>query len=278
MQPMDIPQLGLGTYRLKKAAVKAPLRLALECGYTMLDTASVYDNEKEIGQTLQTNVFITTKLWRSHQSECPKTIEKHLKASISKLGHVDLWLLHWPGPGYHRFKKYQVPKDWTPTTRIATWNAMTTLLTQTHVRAIGVSNFSIRQLQHLATHTSIRPSVNQIEMHPFLIQKELRAYCAQQDIRIMAYCSLGSGDPKLLNHPVVVRVANEVNKSVSQVLLRWAVQHGVIVIPCSTVREHLVENRGVWGWELSEVQMEALDGLDCGKRYAWKGVDPDSVP
>lgn len=149
---------------------------------------------------------------------------------------------------------------------------MVSLMQEDKIRAIGVSNFSIRHLEHLKKHSKTKPAVNQIEIHPFLIQSELREYCAKEGIQVMAYCSLGSGDRELLEHPVVVSIAEEMGKTVAQVLLRWGIQHGVIVIPCSTSKAHIEANMRVMDFSLTVGQMGRLDALDKGKRFAWKGV------
>ncbi|KAI8913024.1 NADP-dependent oxidoreductase domain-containing protein [Powellomyces hirtus] len=282
---VEIPQVGFGTYRLKKATVVAPLSNALSAGYPMLDTASVYDNEREIAAVVQrhqekhaSRVFIVTKLWRSHQGS-PDVVKKHVAASVRRLGgRVDLFLMHWPGPGEHRFKKYKVPKGWSPATRNETWATMVDILKSGSVGAVGVSNFSTRHLTALQESSSVVPAVNQVEMHPFLIQRELRAYCARAGIVVMAYCSLGAGNQELLTHPVIVAIAEEVQRSVAQVLLRWAIQHNVVILPCSTNVEHILENAALWSFQLTDDHISQLDSLDKGKRFAWKGVDPDTIP
>jgi diketogulonate reductase-like aldo/keto reductase len=279
---VSIPQLGFGTYRLKKDLVKMPLTVALNSGYKMLDTASVYDNEACIGTVLSTidkKPFVTTKLWRSHQGG-EAIVEKHLNQSLKKLDipTIDLWLLHWPGPGEHMFKKYPVPANWTPQTRIQTLTAMVNLMKSTgKIRAVGVSNFSVRHLTELKK-SGIVPAVNQVELHPFLVQRDLLEYCTKEGIVVMAYCSLGAGDKKLLEHKVVVSLAEKYKKTNAQILLRWAVQKGMVIIPCSTQKSHIEENMDVFTWALSEVDTAVLDALDCGKRGAWKGKDPDTIP
>jgi len=293
---VSIPQLGFGTYRLKKEAVKTPLSIALNLGYKLIDTASVYDNEACIGATItaynktsdsNTNndltnnrLFVTTKLWRSHQGS-EKVVKKYLHQSLNKLEvpAIDLWLLHWPGPGEHMFKKYQVPAEWTPEMRIETLRSMVSLMGSTgRVRAVGVSNFSVRHLKELKESAGIVPAVNQVEVHPFLVQNELLEYCKKEGIVVMAYCSLGAGDKDLIENPLVVSLAKKYNKTNAQILLKWAVQKGMVVIPCSTQPQHIEENMDVVGWAMDSKDISALDALDCGKRGAWKGKDPDTVP
>ncbi|KAJ3088660.1 hypothetical protein HK102_008240 [Quaeritorhiza haematococci] len=293
---VTIPQLGFGTYRLKGDLVVAPLRAALELGYPLLDTAWIYDNEREIGTLLSSidtkskastsstptstsPVFVTTKLWRSNQGSEP-IVRKHLNTSLKRLGLdcVDLFLLHWPGPGRHLFKRYQIPADWTPATRAETWGAMVSLMNQGKARAVGVSNFTIRHLEELKKTSSVRPAVNQVELHPFLVQKKLLDYCRKEGIVVMAYCSLGEGDRELLQHPVVKDVAKKVGRTTAQVLLRWGVQHGAVVIPGSTSEEHIRENMDIWDFKIEGEDMGRLDALNKDKRYGWKGQDPETVP
>jgi len=283
---LSIPQLGFGTYRLKKEAVENPLALALNAGYTHLDTAWIYDNEAHIARVIasrrkdnKTTPFITTKLWRSHQGG-EEVIRKHLNQSLKRLGvdTIDLWLLHWPGPGQHRFKRHEVPRGWTPATRLETWKAMLKILEEgTKVRSVGVSNFTIRHLEELKKETGVCPSVNQVELHPYLIQTDLLEYCKKEGITVTAYCSLGVGDKKLFNESIIASVANKHNKTPAQVLLRWSIQKGVVVIPCSTSKEHIEENMKVFEWEISAEDMKEIDKLEKGKRYSWQGMDPEKV-
>ncbi|KAI9099818.1 NADP-dependent oxidoreductase domain-containing protein [Phlyctochytrium arcticum] len=282
---ISIPRIGFGTYRLKKEAVIAPLATALTCGYNLVDTASIYDNEKQIGQVLSRgNVtpFVISKLWRSHQGS-EEIVRKHLRDSLRKLNlgrPLDMLILHWPGPGEHRFKRYQVPESWTPATRLETWLILQSILQEkeSSLRSIGVSNFSIRHIQEIIEAGAEKPAINQIEMHPFLIQNEMRAFCKMHGIQVMAYGSLGGSNKALLKHKDVTAIAGECKKSPAQVLLRWALQHEVIIIPSSTNEAHLLENIELLPFKLTEKMMKRLDGLNCGQRWAWKGVDPDTVP
>ncbi|KAJ3291149.1 hypothetical protein HK104_006304 [Borealophlyctis nickersoniae] len=281
---VTIPQIGFGTYKLKRDAVKVPLRLALEAGYSLIDTASVYENEKEIGATIKgwdrSQIFVSTKLWRSHQGS-PAIVEKYINQSLRKLEveYLDLLMLHWPGPGEHRFKRYKVPQDWTPSMRLETWKAMVGSMRAGKVRSVGVSNFTIRHLEELKKISDVKPAVNQVEMHPFLVQKDLLEYCQREGIRIMAYGSLGQGcSLRLLDQRVVREIADKIEKSPAQVLLRWGVEKGMIVIPCSTQKGHIEENLDIWDFSLGAANMSALDGLHVGRRWGWKGVDPETVP
>ncbi|KAI8997975.1 aldo/keto reductase, partial [Gaertneriomyces semiglobifer] len=269
--------IGFGTYRLKKNAVTEPLEKALTAGYTMLDTASVYDNEKEIGQLLSQRPeapFVVTKLWRSHQGD-PDTVRKYVKTSLRKLKlgrPLDMLIMHWPGPGQHR-----VPQNWTPATRLQTWRTLCGLINEPNatIRSIGVSNFSTRHLQEIIDNGEEIPAINQIEMHPFLIQKEMRTFCQLHSIIVMAYGSLGGTNRELLtHHHYMSSVPAHLTRillptSCAQILLRWAVQHDAIIIPCSSSEAHIQDNLDIFGFELSTQQMDRLDALDCGRRWGW---------
>ena len=277
---LQIPQLGFGTYCLGEKKVIEPLRMALDAGYKMVDTAQVYQNEKYIGEIIaeegcEDSIFLVTKLWRSYQGDYEK-VKGYTEESASYFGNkkIDLLLLHWPGPGHHRYDpSHQTPKDWTPAMRIETLEAMHQLTKEGVVRAVGVSNFSIRQIEEMP----FKPAVNQIECHPFLINRELIEYCHTQGIVVMAHTSLGLGDRKLLQNEVVVSIAQSLKRTSAQVLLRWAVQQGLVVIPRSKQYYHIQENMKIFDFEISDTDMARLDGLNRDRRYSWKGVDPDTI-
>eukprot|EP00667_Euglena_gracilis_P013103 EG_transcript_13503 len=280
-----LPQVGFGTYTLKGDAVRVPLRWALEAGYRLVDTAWIYDNEADVGAVWpehcpREQLFLTSKLWRSHQSSAVPAVLARLRQSLRRLrtDYLDLWLLHWPGPGHHRFQKHQVPQDWTPAMRLDTWRAMEEAQRQGLVRAIGVSNFTAGHLRELLQHCSTRPAVNQVELHPLLAQQPLREFCHAHGIVLQAYASLGTGNAALLRHETVTAIAAGHGSSAAQVLLRWAVQHRLAVIPRSTQRAHIEANRRLAELRLSEAEMAALDAMDADRRFCWNGVDPATVP
>ncbi|PRP78346.1 multi-sensor hybrid histidine kinase [Planoprotostelium fungivorum] len=255
--------------------VVKPLKSAISNRYSMVDTATIYDNEKEIGPIIPKDLFVTTKLWRSHQGS-EIVITKQLNASEKKLGKkIDLWLLHWPGPGKNRFKGYQVPQDWTSDMRIETMKTMVKLQREGRVRAVGVSNFNIDHLKHLKEKAGITPAVNQIELHPFLDQLDLLRYCRDEGIVIMAYSSLGAGDSNLLGCKEVKEISRRHGRTPAQVLLRWATQHGAVILPSSQNVDHIEENARVWDFELTEEEMNEMDTMGRGKRYGWK-ENPDA--
>ncbi|CEM29212.1 unnamed protein product [Vitrella brassicaformis CCMP3155] len=284
-----MPCVGFGTYTLKKGQVKKPLEAAFAAGYRMLDTAWVYDNEKEIGEVLRKasipreDLFIETKVWRSYHG-FDKTLEC-ARQSIRRLGvdYVDLIIIHWPGPGRHMFKQYDIPADFTAQTRLDTWRALEQLYSDGTAKAIGVSNFSIAHLKHIMQHATVKPMVNQIELHPLLVQDELVDFCRESGIIVQAYSSLGAGAKDgthtLLGHPTVTSIASAHGKSASQVLLRYGLQKGDAVLPRSSNTAHIAANIQLFdeGFVLTDEQMQELDGLNVNKRFAWKGVDPATI-
>jgi len=244
--------------------------------------------------------FILTKVWRSwHGYEDTKIcLRRSLKRL--KIKQADLVLIHWPGPGYKTInrskeliEKYGVEyyikeghEDYAKL-RLETWRALEDAVLKTkQCRSIGVSNFTIEHLKKLLEWKDLRvkPAVNQIEMHPYYPQTELRKFCQENDITVQAYSSLGGQDsssidynerlkqPPLLKNPVVIKIASEVKKTTAQILLRWAIQHGASVIPKASSRERILENIKVLDFSLSKKQMDALDGLDCGVagRLTWR--------
>ena len=241
-----------------------------------------------------------TKVWRSwHGYEDTKIC---LRRSLKRLqmDQIDLVLIHWPGPGYKTINRsheliekygveyyYKEGHEQFDQLRLETWRALEdSVLITKQCRSIGVSNFSIHHLQKLLNWKSLRivPAVNQIEMHPYFPQTELREFCHSNGIAIQAYSSLGGQDsssvdynerlkkPPLLENPVVFGIANDTNKTCAQVLLRWAIQHGASIIPKASSEERILENSYIYDFTLSKLQMDALDALDCGPagRLAWR--------
>lgn len=285
-----LPAVGFGTYKLKKGEALGPVRQALELGYRLVDTAQIYGNEGDVGQALKLsgvpreNVVIETKVWRSsHGFE--RTLEA-CRHSLRRLGvsHIDLYLIHWPGckTGWPLPRGTKSPKDWTPAMRDeGTWRAMEQLHDQGKVRALGVSNYSVRHLQQLLSTCRIRPSVNQVEFHPWLVQSELLRFCQQEGIILQAYASLGSGDVScradFFSIPAVRAAAKAHDKTSAQVLIRWALDKGIHVIPKSKSTERMVENYDVFNFRLSEQEIRSIDECHRGTRFAWKHLDPDTI-
>jgi len=281
---------GFGTYKLKDDEVAGPVLEALGRGYRLIDTAQVYNNEKGVGAALRKSglpresVFIETKVWRSSHGY-DRTM-KACKQSLKKLGvdYIDLYVIHWPGckTGWPLPRGTSAPPDWTPDMRnTGTWRAMEDLYEQGKVKAIGVTNYSIRHLQQLLETCRVKPMVNQVEFHPRLVQTELLDFCAKHGIQVQAYASLGSGDARqtesFFAFPEVQAAAAAHGVTPAQVLLRWATQKGCHVVPKSSNPQRIAENAEMFSATLTESEMNAIDALHKGIRYAWKGVDPDTV-
>ncbi|POH71032.1 oxidoreductase [Cryobacterium zongtaii] len=258
---VEIPQLGFGVFQVPDDETAAAVTAALDAGYRSIDTAAIYGNEAGVGRALAASgiprdeLFITTKLWNSDQGFA-STIAAY-EASLAALGldYVDLYLIHWPAPANDNY--------------IESWRAMEQLLTDGRVRAIGVSNFAPEHLERL-THTSrIVPAVNQVELHPRLTQTAVRVANAAQGIATEAWSPLAQGG--LLADPVVADVAARAGRSPAQVILRWHLQQGRIVIPKSVTPSRIVENLAVFDFDLSPADLLLIDGLNTDTRI---GPDP----
>ncbi|KAG6871872.1 hypothetical protein C0995_015545 [Termitomyces sp. Mi166 len=256
----QLPQIGLGTWLSAPKEVEKAVEIAVRNGYRHLDLAMIYENQDEVGAALKKvipsvvkreDLFITSKLWNSaHQ---PDQVEKELDETLKQLGieYLDLYLIHWPvafppGNGLnppHSTKNGELAID-TQTTLVNTWKAMIAL-PKSKVRAIGVSNFTIEQLEGIINATGVVPVANQVEAHPLLPQDELVAYCKEKNIHITAYSPLGNnliGKPKLTEHPVVLEVAKKLNATPAQVLVAWGAYRGYSVIPKSVQEERIISN------------------------------------
>lgn len=261
---LAIPQVGLGVFQAKEGAeVEQAVSMALEAGYRLIDTAAAYHNEAGVGRAIKASalpredIFITTKLWNAHHA-----YENALHAfdiSLEKLdcGYIDLYLIHFPLPMDGKFTQ--------------AWKALETLYDSKRVRAIGVSNFTRHHLEELLKGARTVPAVNQIELHPLFQQKVTRPYCAEHGIAVESYSPLMEG--KVLDHLIIANLAQSYRKTPAQVILRWHVQSGFIVIPKSTRRERIQENIALFDFELSEQDMQMIEGMDREQRV---GVDPDT--
>ncbi len=263
---VEIPQVGLGVFQTKEGAeVEQAVGAALEAGYRLIDTAAIYGNEAGVGRAIKASglpreeIFITTKLWNAHHA-----YEDALRAfdeSLRKLdsGYVDLYLIHWPLPMEGKF--------------VDAWRALEKLYNDKRVRAIGVSNFTPRHLEELLNASETVPTVNQIELHPLFQQKETRAYCAERGIAIESYSPLMQAG-EALEHSVIGNLAQKYGKTPAQVILRWHLQSGFIVIPKSARPERIRENLDLFDFELSTDEMRQIDGMDQNQRI---GADPDTA-
>lgn len=262
-----MPQLGLGVYQVKNGVeVKSAVLTAINNGYRLIDTAALYGNEQGVGEAIRTSaipreeLFITTKLWNTDQG-FDSTI-KAFETSIAKLGldYVDLYLIHWPSPRRGLF--------------VETWKAFEVLYKQGRIKAIGVSNFSPQHLDELLEHATIVPAINQIELHPHLPQIELREYSKKHGIQIESWSPLGGGNGTLLLEPIFTTIGQKYGKSPAQIVIRWHIQHGLVVIPKSTQETRIKQNIDIFDFELSSEDMALIDGLDNGMRV---GPDPNTA-
>jgi methylglyoxal/glyoxal reductase len=258
-----IPLFGLGTYRSAAGTeTRSAVRWALEAGYRHVDTAAFYGNEADVAAAVRESglsresVFVTTKLWNSDQGYASTL--KAFDASRSRLGMdvIDLYLLHWPVKGLFT----------------DSWKALEKLYAEKKVRAIGVSNFLIHHLEELARSSPLIPAVNQVEFHPFLVQKELLAYDQRKGIRHEAWAPLTRS--RGFQNPVVAALARKYAKTPAQIILRWDIQLGVVTIPKSVHRERILENCRVFDFTLEGADMDSITALDEDKRI---GPHPDTI-
>ena len=253
-----IPIVGLGVYQSTPGApTRDAVRMALELGYRHVDTARVYGNEADVGAAVKAaaisrdQVFVTTKLWNDDHGY--DNALRALDKSLQRLGldYVDLYLVHWPVGG----KRHD------------SWRALEAAFEDGRARAIGVSNYLVPHLTELLREATHAPHVNQIELSPFLQRGETIALCKQHGIVVEAYSPLTRGER--LDHPVVVAAARAVGRTPAQVLLRWGVQHGYVVLPKSVRRERIAENAAVFDFELDAAWMAQLDGLEENLATGW---------
>lgn len=258
---VEMPWLGLGVFQVRDAAeVDRAIKSALDLGYRSIDTAAVYENERETGESIRTSgvsredVFLTTKLW--NRDIANGNAIAAFEASLDRLGtdYVDLYLVHWPIKD--RF--------------VDVWREMEEIYASGRARAIGVSNYMRHHLEPLLEIASIVPAVNQIEFHPQLVQPELRAYCREQGIQTEAWSPLIQG--AIFDDQVIGGIAEKYGVNAAQVVLRWDLQHGVVTIPKSIHPERIASNASLFDFELSAQDMDVLNALDIGRR---NGPDPD---
>jgi 2,5-diketo-D-gluconate reductase A len=259
-----IPQLGFGVFQVKPADAVAAASAALRAGYRHIDTAQMYGNEKEVGEAIgssgldRADIFVTSKL--SNAAHRPDDARKAFGQSLDALGfdYIDLFLIHWPLP-----TRYD--GDY-----VSTWRTLEEFYRDGRARSIGVSNFQPHQLRRLHAESEVPPAVNQIEVHPYLTQLDVRTFCAEHQITVEAWSPIARG--KVLDDPAIVTIAGQAAKSPAQVVLRWHIQRGDIIFPKSVTPARIKENFDIFDFELSDQDMEAISALDAGLRT---GPDPD---
>lgn len=260
---VEMPRFGLGVYKMtdKEAATEA-MMTAIEAGYKAIDTATIYDNEVEVGEAVRNSIvkredlFITSKVWNTDQGY-DETL-RAFEASLKRLGfdYLDLYLTHWAIEG-----KY-----------IDTYRAIQRLYDEKLVRSIGVSNHQQHHLEEILATANTKPMVNQIELHPQLTQEPLREYCAANDIAITSWSPLARG--RLLEDQVLAKIAATHGKTIAQIVIRWHLQSDLIVIPKSVTPSRIKENAQVFDFSLTQEEMKMIDGLNQDWR---SGTHPDKI-
>ena len=261
---IEIPQLGFGVYLVPPEDAKETVLTAFEVGYRHIDTAQMYGNEEGVGQAFaesglaRDEVFITSKLNNGFHARADAL--QAIDDTLERLGmdQVDLFLIHWPMPG-------------NDIDFVETWKAMEQIYADGKARAIGVSNFLTHHVKRLVDETDMVPAANQIEGHPYLQQQDVRALCADLGIAVEPWSPIAQG--QVLDDAVVLAVASEVGRTPAQVVLRWHIQRGDIVFPKSMSRDRMVENFGLFDFELDAAQMDRITGLERDGRV---GPDPDT--
>jgi 2,5-diketo-D-gluconate reductase A len=261
-----IPQLGFGVFQIDPSETQPAVREALEVGYRHIDTAEMYGNERGVGEAIREfgldrgDVYVTSKLNNGYHR--PDEARRAFDRTLSELGfdYVDLFLIHWPLPTLY-------DGDY-----VSTWKTLEEFQQDGRARSIGVSNFQVEHMERLAAETGTVPAVNQIELHPYLLNEEVRAYDEEHRIATQAWSPLAKGD--LLDDPVVTDVAERVGRTPAQVVLRWHIQRGNIVFPKSVTPERIRENFEIFDFELDSTDIERIAGLDRGEAGR-SGPNPD---
>lgn len=261
-----IPQLGFGVFKVDPDEAERVVTDALEVGYRHIDTAALYGNEVGVGRAIaqsgipRDELFITTKLWNSDQGT--QSAIDAMDLSLEKLGldHVDLYLIHWPRPDLDRY--------------VETWLAMEQMREKGKTRSIGVSNFHRPHLERVIAETNTVPAVNQLELHPAFAQRELRAFGEQHGIHTEAWGPLGQGKYDLFGEQAVQDAASAHGVTPAQVVIRWHLQNGIIVFPKTMSKERMATNFDVFGFELTDAELAAINAIDRGQRV---GADPDTA-
>jgi 2,5-diketo-D-gluconate reductase A len=259
-----IPQFGFGVFQVKAADTAQAVATALQAGYRHIDTAEMYGNERQVGEAIaasgldRADVYVTSKL--SNASHRPEDARKAFDTTLDALAfdYIDLFLIHWPLP-----TRYD--GDY-----VSTWRTLEELYASGRARSIGVSNFKPHHLRRLHEESEITPAINQIEIHPYLTQDDVRAFCAEHQIAVEAWSPIAQG--LVLTDPTIDEIARRVGKTPAQVVLRWHIERGDILFPKSVTPERIEENIAIFDFELSGEDVEAISALNRNERT---GPDPD---
>ncbi len=260
-----IPQVGLGVWQTPNDEAAPAVKAALSAGYRHVDTAAVYENEEGVGEGIRqsgidrSEIYLTTKLWNTEQGY-DQTL-KAFDASLKRLGtdYVDLYLIHWPSAHRGLF--------------VDTWKAFVKLKEEGRAKSIGVSNFYPEHIEKIVAETGVVPAINQIELHPDFQQREARAFHEKHGIATQSWSPLGQG--KLLGHPAIADIAAKLGRTPAQVIIRWHIDNGLVVIPKSVTTSRISENFKVFDFKLSAEDLDTLNGLDdAGARL---GPDPKTA-
>ena len=257
-----MPAIGFGVYQIPAADTERTVSEALETGYRMIDTAASYFNEEQVGNAIRHSalkreeVFVATKLWVQdyEYDDALRAFDK--SAKLLGLDYIDLYMLHKPYGNYY-----------------AAWRAAERLYKEGRIRAIGVTSFSSERLQALFLHNEVKPAVNQLETHPFFQQQAANSFLAQEGIQHEAWAPFAEGQNDIWNNAVLKAVAAKHGRTVGQVVLRWLNQRGVVVIPKTVHKERMAENLDIFGFTLSEQEMNAIAGLDTGRSPIYDDMD-----
>jgi len=263
MNGAKIPSIGLGVFRSKEGEETFnAVKWALEAGYRHIDTAMIYGNETSVGKAIKASgidrkeIFVTTKIWnddiRNHR------VREAYFESLKRLdlNYVDLCLIHWPAKGFQE-----------------AWTELEKLYNEGKIRSIGVSNFHVHHFQELESTMNILPMVNQIESNPRMNNQELIDYCQSNGIVVEAYSPLGGTGSRIFSNPTLMKIASKHNKSVANIIIRWCLQRGLVVLPKSVHKEYIINNINSFDFELSPEEMKTINELNTNTR---SGADPDN--